>query len=342
MLFTGLAALAWSANLVTAFRDTSPFILFSTSDLHISPLSQIASASTIHDTLLSQVESTCPSDTYVVVTQPGARTSDFQDHFAAPQLRRRLLGEEKNIKTRISVNEVLGEIDTASWVRELESKCDVAVQGIDASTGSFTIADDPNPRLIKLEFPPLPTTNTKDRASKLRENDDYLASVLDLIPSTAKYTVIYISVSSSPSTSFTAMEVEEATYEMDSSFSSQHHMEVHRDLTTHDKRDVDDTMKQNVTLPNAPLFEKYQYFTPGTHYLLFLEQTSVSLISWRLELTCLISLRDFYGHTGRITAVLYFVCGCLGGWKLAEWQYPSFYDERCFQIDDPGHDTGDR
>lgn len=64
-------------------------------------------------------------------------------------------------------------------------------------------------------------------------------------------------------------------YEMDSSFSSsQAHMGIKRDFGAHGKRAEDD---QNVTLPDAPLFEKYQYFTPGSSF-------SFSLCSqWELE-----------------------------------------------------------
>ncbi|KAL8945662.1 MAG: hypothetical protein Q9222_007832 [Ikaeria aurantiellina] len=302
MLFTRIAALALSATPGIAFTDTSPFFLFSTSEYalprsidpapstltrHLLTFSatpsipiplpeQITSASSIHESVLSQIPSICPSDTYIIVDQLGASTSDYQDRYAAPHLRKRILGEDGSAKTMISVSEVLGDVDTASLIRELESKCGVAVLGVDASktimssanvaiqAGSFTIADDPNPRLIKLEFPPLPTANPKDRAAKLRENDDYLSSLLDLIPSSSKYTVIYKTVPSAPSSSSTTTENEEAIYEMDTSFSSQHNMAIHRDFNTHAKRDGDDIQKQNITLPNAPLFEKYQYFTPGT------------------------------------------------------------------------------
>lgn len=38
-------------------------------------------------------------------------------------------------------------------------------------------------------------------------------------------------------------------------------MGIKRDFGVHGKRAGDDA---NVTLPDAPLFEKYQYFTPGT------------------------------------------------------------------------------
>lgn len=45
---------------------------------------------------------------------------------------------------------------------------------------------------------------------------------------------------------------------MDSLFQAPVHMELKRDLS-HQKRASDG----NITLPNGPLFERYQYFTPG-------------------------------------------------------------------------------
>ncbi|KAL9003960.1 MAG: hypothetical protein Q9180_009872, partial [Flavoplaca navasiana] len=98
----------------------------------------------------------------------------------------------------------------------------------------------------------------EQRASKLKENDVFLSSILDLLP-TSKYTVIY---TTSPYAAHkSAHHDEPEMYEMDSSFSSsQSHMGIKRDFGAHSKRADDNA---NVTLPNAPLFEKYQYFTPG-------------------------------------------------------------------------------
>ena len=128
------------------------------------------------------------------------------------------------------------------------------------------------PRVIKLDFPNLP--NVGDRAAKLAENglyesrpnqaysfttcvDAYLSSFLDMLPST-EYTVIY---TTSPVGSQHHRFVDETElYEMDASFSSQAHMELKRDFSVHRRN----TSNGNITLPEGPLFERYQFFGPGT------------------------------------------------------------------------------
>ncbi|KAL8836328.1 MAG: hypothetical protein Q9176_006389 [Flavoplaca citrina] len=230
MLLPILTALVSSAAFGNAFTDTSPFFMFSTSELlAISP--QLAAASTVQETITSQL-SKCPSDTYVVVTQPGVHAEDYSDRYAAPHLRRKISGEDERIRSTMMVTDVLA--------------------------GSFTIGDDPKPRIINVDFPALPSTSKEQRASKLKENDVFLSSILDLLP-TSKYTVIY---TTSPYAAHKSVHHEEPEmYEMDSSFSSsQSHMGIKRDFGAHSKRADDNA---NVTLPNAPLFEKYQYFTPG-------------------------------------------------------------------------------
>ena len=48
------------------------------------------------------------------------------------------------------------------------------------------------------------------------------------------------------------------SYEMDASFQAPIHMDLKRDLS-HQERQI----SQNITLPDGPLFERYQYLTPG-------------------------------------------------------------------------------
>ncbi|KAL8750201.1 MAG: hypothetical protein Q9199_007226 [Rusavskia elegans] len=255
MLLPVVTTLALSVTFGHAFTDTSPFFMFSTSEL-LTSSPQIASASTVQETITSQL-SKCPSDTYIVVIQPGVHAEDYSDSYAAPHLRRKVSGEDKRIRSTMSVSDVLGQVNAEEIVGIVEEKCGAALLRIDASTGSFTIGDDPKPRIINVDFPALPSAS-KERVSKLKENDVFLSSILDLLP-TSKYTVIY---TTSPYTAHKSTEhVEPEMYEMDSSFSSsQSHLGIKRDFSVHGKRAEDGG---NVTLPDAPLFEKYQYFTPG-------------------------------------------------------------------------------
>ncbi|KAL8811297.1 MAG: hypothetical protein Q9200_001908 [Gallowayella weberi] len=251
MLLRLFSALALSLTLTNAFTDTSPFFMFSTSELLIST-PQITSASTLSETLTSQL-STCPSDTYIIVTQPGVHAEDYTDRYSAPHLRRKVLGEDESVRSTMSVTDVLGDVDTGKIIGILEEKCGAVVLKVDASTS------DPHPRVINLEFPALPSG--KPRASKLQENDIFLSSILDLLP-TSKYTVIY-TTTPSPAIHKDAENVQPEIYEMDPSFSTpgQEHMGMKRDFVARDDEDKQDT--GNVTLVDAGLFERYQYFTPG-------------------------------------------------------------------------------
>lgn len=129
------------------------------------------------------------------------------------------------------------------------------------------------PRVIQLYFPPLPTSS--DRATTLAENgitptstrlhptnsanasaiDAFLASVLDLLPS-PKYTVIY--TTSPLSTTHHSVIEEFQVYEMDSTFAAPLHMDLKRDFLVRASNS-----SGNDTLVDGPLFERYQFLTPG-------------------------------------------------------------------------------
>ena len=89
----------------------------------------------------------------------------------------------------------------------------------------------------------------------LRAPDAFLASVLDVLSSN-RFTVIY--TTTPPHSSHQPTSAETESYEMDAQFQAPVHMELKRDFSVH-KRASD----ANITLPDGPLFERYQYFTPG-------------------------------------------------------------------------------
>ncbi|KAL8870595.1 MAG: hypothetical protein Q9174_003400 [Haloplaca sp. 1 TL-2023] len=268
MLLPRYLTVAVGASLAHAFTDTSPFFMFSTSEL-LADLPQIASADKIRDTVVSQL-SKCLSDTYIVVTQPGVHAEDYSDRYAAPHLRKHISGEDERSRSSASVPDVLGSVDTDGIVQEVEKTCEAALLKVDASSQSPPSSgtlnqvrwqpDDPHPRVINLEFPTLPT-DPKKRATKLKDNDAFLSSILSTLP-TSKYTVIYTTTPSTtpPSAAMHHDHLDQQIYEMDTSFSSQHHMEIKRDVDGHT---VMGKRAENISLPDAPLFERYQYFSPG-------------------------------------------------------------------------------
>ncbi|KAI4124616.1 MAG: hypothetical protein LQ347_005676 [Umbilicaria vellea] len=251
MYFGRIGALALSIAAVHAFRNTSPLFFFSTSEI-LFPSSQIASATSITAQLTSQLEK-CPSDTYVVISQPGVGAADYGSRFSSPHLRKRIAGEDEKVRSSFTVADVSGEIDLSELVRLVEKKCGAGLMSVDASTGSFAMIDDMRPRVIQLDFPTLPTSS--DRATALAENDAFLASVLDLLPS-SNYTVIY---TTTPISSKQHSVVEESqVYEMDSTFAAPLHMDLKRDFSVRASNS-----SGNDTLIDGPLFERYKFLTPG-------------------------------------------------------------------------------
>ena len=87
--------------------------------------------SLLHD--LSSSLSTCPSDYYVLVHQPGVHSSDFETRKSAPRLGAKMLGKDKSIRSKMSVNEVAGLLDAKGIQAILEDKCKVQTTVIDAS-----------------------------------------------------------------------------------------------------------------------------------------------------------------------------------------------------------------
>ncbi|MCJ1339973.1 hypothetical protein MMC09_005266 [Bachmanniomyces sp. S44760] len=235
---------------VHAFRDTSPFFFYSTSEFLVTS-SQVATASTVLSSIKDRLAS-CLSDTYVIVSQPGVNAVDYSNRSSAPHLRKALSGDNPAIRSSYSVPDVLGEVDPSALMETIEGKCGAGVLNVDASTGSFDIIDDMKPRVIRLDFPALPTGPR--RVNQLSENDAFIASLIDLLPST-KYTVLY--TTTPLSTEHQASLPDSATYQMDQTPFSVPHAELKRDVFQ-GRQNGD-----NFTLVDGPLFEKYQFFTPG-------------------------------------------------------------------------------
>lgn len=250
MLSITIGAFALSISLVSAFKDTSPFFLFSTSEL-LAASPHLTSAASLGKVVIPELEA-CTSDTYVVVSQPGVNAVDYQGR-AAPYLWMKILGDDKSIRSSLTVKEVVGELSGDHLSKVIQEKCGAEHLRVDASTGSFAISEDTKPRVINLDFPPLPTGS--ERSQKLIENDAFLASVLDLISSN-KFTVIY--TTTPPNAAHQSASAESESYEMDAQFQVPVHMDLKRDLSNH-KRASDG----NITLPDGPLFERYQYLSPG-------------------------------------------------------------------------------
>ncbi|MCJ1262037.1 hypothetical protein MMC22_001906 [Lobaria immixta] len=215
-------------------------------------LGLIISAASLSKTITSELRK-CPSDTYVIVSQPGVNAADYHDRFSAPHMRQNIAGNNKNIRSSMTVPNVVGALDADSLSKEVQEKCGAEVLLVDASSGSFKIGETVKPLIINVDFPALPAEN--DRASKLVEHDSFLASILNLL-SSSKYTVLYTTTPISSEQLSTMAMAED--YQIETNFQTAVHMGLKRDFSAHRRESNDST-----TPRSAPLFEKYMFFGPG-------------------------------------------------------------------------------
>ncbi|MCJ1414700.1 hypothetical protein MMC32_001027 [Xylographa parallela] len=261
-----IGACALAAAIVDAFENTSPFVFFSSSEI-LASSPHIATAASLSTTLNLELKK-CPSDIYIIVSQPGAATADYKSQHSTPYLRRCVSGEDKHIRSSFTVPEVLGEIDTTALSNTLEQQCGAGTLNIDASTGLFDIVDDMKPRIIKVDFPAPPAGS--DRPTSFRTNDLFLSNLLSILPS-PNYTVIYTTTPASED--HRHADFEPTMYEMDKTMSPLVHMDLRRDISMHATASGNSS---NGT--SLPLFERYQYFTPGLFMGLFAGSILLSIL----------------------------------------------------------------
>lgn len=102
----------------------------------------IVSAASLSTTITSELHK-CPSDTYVIVSQPGVNAADFHDRFSAPHLRQNIAEDKKNIRSSMIVSNVLGALDVNSMSKEVQEKCGAEVLHVDASSKWSRVVSQP-------------------------------------------------------------------------------------------------------------------------------------------------------------------------------------------------------
>ncbi|GFG01822.1 protein big1 [Aspergillus udagawae] len=240
-----LTLLALGAASANAFRDTSPFFLASTSEI-LATSSNIKAATGVLEDLSSQL-STCPSDYYVIASQPGVHSTDFATRKSAPRLGAKLTGKDKAIRSSMIVKEVAGVLEAKQIQSIIEKECGAQSTLIDASASSYPSEIGPEPRIIFVDFPML--SLGADRAQQLSDNDGLLADIINRIPSSKKYTLLYV-------TSPREFEGSEGiVYQAEDGYQDPLHMELKRDYSAHGS--------QSAPASNKSLFREYQYLTPG-------------------------------------------------------------------------------
>jgi len=267
MVMRRIWALALATQSAAAFKDTSPFFLFSTSRLS-DPFvahSQLASSSHVTEQV-SKALSSCPSDTYIVISQPGVAASDYTVGTSSPNLRH-YLNKTNGVQETWVIPEVAGVLDARSIEKQVEEQCQADVLRIDATTGSIP-NDGVYPRVVFVRFPALPTKH-QERTAKLEEHDSFLHAVISEVGGD-KYTVVY--TTSPPASDYMPASKHQAStdYEMDDSLQSILHTDMKRDLGAH-------AFKGNGS--DLALFDKYEFLSPGVFMGLFIS-IILFLILW--------------------------------------------------------------
>ncbi|KAI6383587.1 hypothetical protein MCOR25_000040 [Pyricularia grisea] len=224
-----------------AFSDSSPFVFLSTAQIarpSTASTAQLQSSSQVLSTAKSMLES-CPTERYLLISQPNAHASDLRcaaDHPGcrkAPNLVRYASSDSP-----LSVAEVFGSLSFGDFADHIKASC--MQLGKTAHVVEHTLKE-------------LPTSKGPvERAAALEENDRELGNILDTAHDQGDYTAIYFS---NPN--------DFKPYE--SGFDDSIHMELKRQLvdTPLAKPRAAGKVSDNSTGHHDGLFHRYQFFTPG-------------------------------------------------------------------------------
>ncbi|KAI0866191.1 ER protein BIG1 [Xylaria cubensis] len=222
------AAIAGFCASAHAFSDSSPFILFSTAKLEKSiSKDQLQSSSKVLEAT-KQVLASCPTSSYILVSQPNLNAAHLSSKDAVPDLSNAL----SHAATSYSVAEITGELDLSSIAAYIRETCELPSSAVEV-----------------VELWPVPSSAVGS-TEMLKKNDFELGILLDTYGASVdnSYTVIY---TGGPRTE------KPQTYTAEFTDSAAGHSELKRQL--HDVKSVRRQEKND----KRPLFEKYQFFTPG-------------------------------------------------------------------------------
>ncbi|KAI0503306.1 ER protein BIG1 [Xylaria bambusicola] len=212
-----------------AFSDSSPFILFSTAKLS-KPTSdhQLQSSSQVLETT-KQLLSSCPTNRYLFISQPNLNAAHLSSSAAVPKLTESI----SHTTSSYSIAEVAGEFDVRSIATYIRETCELPQSSINV-----------------VELLPVPSSAAGSEMA-LKENDDELGMILEQYETSTveSYTVVYAG----------GVQAEKPqTYAPEFTDDGAGPTELKRQL-----HDVNGVRRQEKDGKNLPLFEKYQYFTPG-------------------------------------------------------------------------------
>ncbi|KAI1367409.1 ER protein BIG1 [Xylaria arbuscula] len=212
-----------------AFSDSSPFILYSTAKLS-KPTNQgqLQSSAQVIETT-KQLLSSCPTNRYLFISQPNLNAAHLSSVAVVPKLTESI----NDATSSYSIAEVAGEFDVRSIATYVRETCELPQSSINV-----------------VELLPLPSSAAGSETA-VKEHDDEVGMILEQYATSTgeSFTVVYTGG---------ARTEKPQTYTAEFTDSGAGHTELKRQL--HDVRGIRRQENNNTKLP---LFEKYQYFTPG-------------------------------------------------------------------------------
>lgn len=270
------------------FKNTSPFLLFSSSQLENASTSQLQSAASVLQTAKDFL-STCPSDIYIFVYSPSVSATDLSHHNSATYLQEALA--DPSVKGTFSVSEVVGLQDGSmdELIEHIHSKCgqiQVHDEDLEAMIGRVIFGGsdvwwtEKSGLIVRSAFKGLPS-QAESRERALAANDANLySSLLEYLPIGYKYTVIYTTTPGGDTT--------HESHKYEATFEAPFHTDLKRDL-----RIRADNSTNGAAPDDRPLFEKYQFLTPGLFMALFVTFILIAILS--VGISGVASLQVSYG-----------------------------------------------
>ncbi|KAF5025135.1 hypothetical protein F66182_2775 [Fusarium sp. NRRL 66182] len=244
------SALALSGS-AAAFSDSWPFVMFSTSQFSDAPSNNHVQT---RDQALEQVKdllTSCPTDNYVLIAQEGANVADIRQPKAMPNLHNAIA--RKEIQGKFIIPEVVGESIDADAIQDyIQTACYAQAKKVE-----------PHFTLIK------PSKDDKDNEGRLFQllngeiNVDRFTEAIKQWNMSEKwmkdsYTVLFVGTPAvQDKTSKKTSASEKTIYEPE--FIEPVRMNLKRDVSDGMSSQADNKTEYD----NRPLFQKYQFFTPG-------------------------------------------------------------------------------
>ncbi|KAK3670094.1 hypothetical protein LTR78_010034 [Recurvomyces mirabilis] len=234
MLLPRLSAIVLAAaGAANAFKDASPFLLFSSESLSddLARSQQLARVADVERSAYEYISS-CKWDHHIIQTRPGLKAADYQE---LPLLRRRLAVLQST--HRYEVSETIGG-DLASLAERAAEKC--------AGKPGEGVQYQPAAEAL--------STAATRRRRQLEATDLSIDSLLSAIE--AKGESYIVMLAGVPEAQSNVEDRQHPPYEMDEPYPTGLHTDLKRDLTTN----ANDSSNAQASLP---LFEKYKFLSPA-------------------------------------------------------------------------------